>query len=57
MTEEQCLAVLKDWQEQFFQKRGMSIDAFVWDDGWDAGSYTHLDVYKRQRPACPPSAP
>lgn len=30
MTEEQCLAVLKDWQEQFFQKRGMSIDAFVW---------------------------
>ena len=23
MTEEQCLAVLKDWQEQFFQKRGM----------------------------------
>lgn len=35
MTEEQCLAVLKDWQKQFFQKRGMSIDAFVWDDGWD----------------------
>ena len=35
MTEEKCLAVLKDWQEQFFQKRGMSIDAFVWDDGWD----------------------
>ena len=35
MTEEQCLAVLKDWQEQFFQKRGMSIDAFVWDNGWD----------------------
>ena len=35
MTEEQCLAVLKDWQGQFFQKRGMSIDAFVWDDGWD----------------------
>ena len=35
MTEEQCLAVLKDWQEQVFQKRGMSIDAFVWDDGWD----------------------
>ena len=35
MTEEQCLAVLKDWQEQVYQKRGMSIDAFVWDDGWD----------------------
>lgn len=35
MTEEQCLAVLKDWKEQFYQKRGMSIDAFVWDDGWD----------------------
>lgn len=35
MTEEQCLSVLKDWQEQFYQKRGMSIDAFVWDDGWD----------------------
>lgn len=35
MTEAQCLAVLKDWQEQFYQKRGMSIDAFVWDDGWD----------------------
>ena len=35
MTVGQCLAVRKDWQEQFFQKRGMSIDAFVWDDGWD----------------------
>lgn len=35
MTEAQCLDVLKDWQEQFFQKRGMTIDAFVWDDGWD----------------------
>ena len=35
MTEEQCLSVLKDWQEQFYLKRGMSIDAFVWDDGWD----------------------
>ena len=35
MTEEQCLAVLKDWQEQFFQKSGTAIDAFVWDDGWD----------------------
>lgn len=35
MTEEQCLSVLKDWQEQFYQKRGISIDAFVWDDGWD----------------------
>lgn len=35
MTEAQSMAVLKDWQEKFFDKRGIAIDAFVWDDGWD----------------------
>ena len=31
MTEEQCLAVLKDWQEQFFQKRGKIVRQFTGD--------------------------
>lgn len=35
MTEAQCLAVVKDWEEKFYKKRGVTIDAFVWDDGWD----------------------
>ncbi len=35
MTEAQCLAVVKDWQEKFFNRHGVTIDAFVWDDGWD----------------------
>ncbi len=35
MTEAQCLAVVKDWHEKFYKQRGVTIDAFVWDDGWD----------------------
>lgn len=34
-TEPQCLAVLDAWNEEMFKKRKTSIDAFVWDDGWD----------------------
>ncbi len=35
MSEEQALAVVKEWQEKFYKQRGVTIDAFVWDDGWD----------------------
>ncbi len=35
MTEKQCVDVLNAWYEQMYKKRGVGIDAFVWDDGWD----------------------
>ena len=35
MTEQQCLDVVKDWNDELFKKRDTKIDAFVWDDGWD----------------------
>lgn len=35
MTEKQCLDVLAVWHEELYKKRGVSLDAFVWDDGWD----------------------
>lgn len=35
MTEKQCVDVLNAWHEQMYKKRGIAIDAFVWDDGWD----------------------
>ncbi len=35
MTETQCLPVLQAWKSKLFDKYGVSIDAFVWDDGWD----------------------
>ncbi len=35
MTEEQCLKVVKVWLDKLFTKRKTSLDAFVWDDGWD----------------------
>lgn len=35
MNEEQCLKVVKTWYDKMYRKRGISLDAFVWDDGWD----------------------
>lgn len=35
MSEQQCLDVLAVWNEEMFKKRGVNLDAFVWDDGWD----------------------
>lgn len=35
MTESQTVEVVKAWNDKLSQKRGMNIDAFVWDDGWD----------------------
>lgn len=35
MTEPQCIEVLNSWDEQLYKKRGVNIDAFVLDDGWD----------------------
>lgn len=35
MNEKQCLDVVNEWHKEFFQKRNITIDAFVWDDGWD----------------------
>ena len=34
-TEAQCLDVIKQWKQKLFDPYGVSIDAFVWDDGWD----------------------
>lgn len=51
MTEEQSQAVLKDWQEQFFQTRGMTIDAFV-DRSPDGErlQYEVLQIRRHQHP-------
>lgn len=35
MVESQCLPVLDAWKTNLFDKHGVGIDAFVWDDGWD----------------------
>ena len=35
MTEEKCIPVLNAWKTNLFEKHGVGIDAFVWDDGWD----------------------
>lgn len=35
MTEPQCLAVIDAWNKNLFKKHKISVDAFVWDDGWD----------------------
>ena len=34
-TEAQCLDVVQQWKKKLFDPYGVSIDAFVWDDGWD----------------------
>lgn len=36
MTESQALAVVDAWNQQLYTARGMRLDGFVWDDGWDA---------------------
>ena len=35
MTEAQTLAVVGAWNQQLYLTRGVRIDGFVWDDGWD----------------------
>ncbi|MGC4013047.1 MAG: hypothetical protein QM755_00810 [Luteolibacter sp.] len=35
MTESQALAVVDAWNQQLYTARGVRLDAFVWDDGWD----------------------
>ncbi len=41
MTVEQCTDVVKEWKKQFFDKYGVGVKAFVWDDGWDSyGTWT-----------------
>ena len=34
-NEEQCIAVLDQWKSRLFDKYGVGIGSFVWDDGWD----------------------
>ena len=35
MTEQQCLAVIGEFDRELYQKRGIGLNGFVWDDGWD----------------------
>lgn len=35
MTEDQCLKTVHHIGRELTQKRGVKLDAFVWDDGWD----------------------
>lgn len=35
MTVQQCVDVVKHWNDNFYAKYKMAPKAFVWDDGWD----------------------
>ena len=35
ITEAECLDVIDQFGRELIQKRGVKLDAFVWDDGWD----------------------
>lgn len=35
MTEAECLAVIECFGEELTRKRGVTLDSFVFDDGWD----------------------
>lgn len=40
-NEAQCLDVLSQWKTNLFDKHGLSIESFAWDDGWDEyGTWT-----------------
>ena len=34
-NESQCIDVLDQWKKNLFDKYGVGIGSFVWDDGWD----------------------
>lgn len=34
-NEAQCLEVLNQWKTHLFDRHGVGIGSFVWDDGWD----------------------
>ena len=34
-NESQCLTVLNQWKQRLFNRYGVNISSFVWDDGWD----------------------
>ncbi len=34
-NESQCMEVLNQWKTKLFDKHGVGIGSFVWDDGWD----------------------
>lgn len=34
-NESQCIEVLDQWKQHLFDKYGVGIGSFVWDDGWD----------------------
>jgi hypothetical protein len=35
ITEEECLQAMEVYRQELVEKRGVQLDAFVWDDGWD----------------------
>lgn len=35
MQESQCMDVVEAWRKNLFEAHQVSLDAFVWDDGWD----------------------
>lgn len=35
MDESQCLEVMEQFRRELFEKRGVALDSFVFDDGWD----------------------
>jgi hypothetical protein len=35
IVESDCLKVVKSFSKEFVKKQGVTLDSFVWDDGWD----------------------
>ncbi|MBQ8969624.1 MAG: hypothetical protein IJ064_07850 [Bacteroidaceae bacterium] len=41
MNISQCVDVMQQWKQKFFDKYNTGVEAFVWDDGWDQyGTWT-----------------
>lgn len=42
MNVEDCTAIVEEWKKNLFDKHGVGIKSFVWDDGWDVyGTWDH----------------
>ena len=35
MTEAECIETIEHFGRELVEQRGVKLDAFVWDDGWD----------------------
>jgi hypothetical protein len=47
MNEENLLRIIESFQKEMVEKRGIKLDAFVLDDGWDAAVSKRIDAGER----------